>query len=315
MTKLSILIPTYNEPCLTLVRALQRQCMAESIRYEIIVMDDASTDTAAIALNRTIADMAHCRLITLSENIGRARIRNQLVSEAKGEWCLMMDCDARVTHDNFIHRYLTAAYNATPGTAFIVGGLTNPDRLPSPAATLRYRYEKAAERQRHVIFRQRHPYLNFSTFNFMARRTALTAIPFCGDIHEYGYEDTLMGIELEARGIGIMHIDNSMEHTGFESNDVFLRKTETAIRTLATTARQLMPHTPLGKTVIAMRRCHLAVPFMMFFKMAEKTLRQNLTGRHPSMTAFKIYKTGILMRIMDRQQKGIVIKENTITGL
>lgn len=290
--KLSILIPTHNEPCLTLVKALQRQCQDESICYEIIVMDDASNDTAAIATNRRIDGMANCRLIMLSENIGRARIRNRLVMEAKGEWCLLIDCDARVTHDNFIHRYITAAYNATPGTACIIGGLTNPERLPSPAVTLRYRYEKAAERQRSVIFRQRHPYLNFSTFNFMARRTTLLAIPFCNDIHEYGYEDTLMGIELQRKGISITHIDNSLEHTGIEPNSVFLHKTETALHTLVSHEQQLMSLTPLGRTIIRLRRTHLLPLARMIHHAIGGKLRENLLSCNPSLLAFKVYKLG-----------------------
>lgn len=88
--KLSILIPTYNTPCLSLVRDLQRQCEAAGTSHEIIVMDDGSTDHTAIATNKGIDDMPGCRYILLGENIGRARIRNRLVGEARGEWCLSL---------------------------------------------------------------------------------------------------------------------------------------------------------------------------------------------------------------------------------
>ena len=40
---LSILIPTYNDPCFELVDTLRHQAEATGISYEIIVADDGST--------------------------------------------------------------------------------------------------------------------------------------------------------------------------------------------------------------------------------------------------------------------------------
>ena len=290
--KLSILIPTYNTPCLSLVRDLQRQCEAAGTSHEIIVMDDGSTDHTAITTNKGIDDMPGCRYILLGENIGRARIRNRLVGEARGEWCIITDCDARVTDSNFINRYLSAACHATEETGVIVGGLANPEHQPGPYTSLRYRYEKAAEAKRSLPYRQRHPYADFATFNFMARREVLTAIPFCDDLREYGYEDTLMGIELQRKGIGITHIENSLEHTGIEHNSIFLKKTETALHTLVSHEHILMPLTPLGRTIIRLRRMHLLPIVRMVHHTIGGKLRENLLGLNPSLLAFKIYKLG-----------------------
>ena len=255
-------------------------------------MDDGSTDHTAIATNKGIDDMPGCRYILLGENIGRARIRNRLVGEARGEWCIITDCDARVTDSNFINRYLSAACHATEETGVIVGGLANPEHQPGPYTSLRYRYEKAAEAKRSLPYRQRHPYADFATFNFMARREVLTAIPFCDDLREYGYEDTLMGIELQRKGIGITHIENSLEHTGIEHNSIFLKKTETALHTLVSHEHILMTLTPLGRTIIRLRRMHLLPIVRMVHHTIGGKLRENLLGLNPSLLAFKIYKLG-----------------------
>ena len=53
ITQLSILIPVYNDSARELVAELQRQAQAvEGLRYEILVVDDGSTDEAAIAANK-----------------------------------------------------------------------------------------------------------------------------------------------------------------------------------------------------------------------------------------------------------------------
>ena len=54
MKDISILIPTYNGICLTLVQALHQQAEALPISYEIIVADDGSTQQSTILANRTI---------------------------------------------------------------------------------------------------------------------------------------------------------------------------------------------------------------------------------------------------------------------
>ena len=96
---LSILIPTYNYDCTRLVGDLHRQAERLGVAYEIIVADDASPIPTYKERNRAINALAHCRLIELEENVGRARIRNRLADEAQHEWLLFMDADAEVMSD------------------------------------------------------------------------------------------------------------------------------------------------------------------------------------------------------------------------
>lgn len=111
---LSILLPSYNNVCVSLVQALQRQADAlrgkldKPFRYEIIVADDCSTDAACIDANRVIGDMLHCRYLRMEQNVGRAQIRNVLISEAVVIMCYLLtatfSCVMTIISTNMLHQ-------------------------------------------------------------------------------------------------------------------------------------------------------------------------------------------------------------------
>ena len=105
MKDISILIPTYNGICLTLVQALHQQAEALPISYEIIVADDGSTQQSTILTNRAINQMTHCRYVERPENTGRAAIRNYLASQAKYPWLLFIDSDMEVCRADYLSLY------------------------------------------------------------------------------------------------------------------------------------------------------------------------------------------------------------------
>ena len=53
------------------------------LHYEVLVADDASTQSEVKAANRNIRQWDGCQLVELESNIGRARIRNFLAQQAK----------------------------------------------------------------------------------------------------------------------------------------------------------------------------------------------------------------------------------------
>ena len=54
---LSILIPTYNYKCYTLVYDLRQQLEASGVEYEIIVLDDGGKDQVVAIANHLINDL------------------------------------------------------------------------------------------------------------------------------------------------------------------------------------------------------------------------------------------------------------------
>lgn len=284
---LSILIPTYDYDCRRLVSDLHAQTEQAGIAYEIIVVDDASPTSIYKERNREINLLDHCRLIELAENVGRARIRNRLADEAQYEWLLFMDCDAEVISPTFITDYLRHI-----DAEVVCGGLCHADALPSPAVSLRYVYEKRADKRRAARYRSERPYEQFTPFNFLIRRELFQAIRFDETIHGYGHEDTLFGIALQHRGAMIRHIDNPLRHVGLEENSLFLEKTRSALHNLASMEGAMQGHSSLLSAYGLLCRFGLHRLVATWFRKHEPRLVAHLTGPSPRLIMFFIYKLG-----------------------
>lgn len=295
---ISVLIPTYNYDCSRLVGELHRQGQALlaaglHFEYEILVGDDASTDSASLAANREVNRQSHCRFVEFSENRGRAAIRNELARMARYEYLLFIDSDAQVCSTDFLRRY----YLSAPDRSVVVGGLFNVPVQPSPAVSLRYRYEEAVQPRWTVAYREKHPYDAFATFNFLIRKDVFMQIRFDERCQHYGYEDTLFGFELERRGIPVLHIDNRLVHTGLEENGVFLRKTETALRTLAGLDERTQHRVRVSRTANVLRRYGCATVFRSLHRIFSGTERKHLCGKSPSLFVFNLYKLGYYLTL------------------
>ena len=144
---LSILIPTFNYDARALVSSMLYLLSAEGIEGEVVVGDDAST--ADMVWLDDIAVSPRVRVLRSSYNLGRARNRNRLAEAAHGEWLLIVDCDACVEDDFSLRAYLEAGQQAP----VVCGGLRHPEENPTPEATLRYRYEREADKRRKAAIR------------------------------------------------------------------------------------------------------------------------------------------------------------------
>lgn len=284
---LSILIPTYNYDCTNLVRDLHRQAECAGIDYEIVVADDASPIKECAERVREINTWPNCRLIELDRNLGRARIRNRLADEARFEWLLFMDSDAEVISDSFIVDYLKHT-----DADVVCGGLCHADALPSPEVSLRYAYEKRADKKRAACYREQRPYEQFITFCFMVRASVFQAIRFDDSITEYGHEDTLFGVELERRKVNIRHIDNPMRQGGIETNAEFVEKTRAALRNLVLMEDNMRNHSLLLKLYGVLHLIRLDGCIARWFSHNEDRLKGQLLESTPQLRLFFLYKLG-----------------------
>ncbi len=291
---LSILIPVRNYDCHRLVEELHRQGESLGRPYEILVGEDG-TAADNIKLNSIADTLPHCRRIIAEHNVGRAAMRNQLAEEAAHPCLLFIDCDARVEKENFLACYAAALQESE----VVCGGLYHAAHLPDKGCTLRYRYEKAADKKRDARTRSKAPYDKFSTFNFAIKKETFSTIRFDESITRYGHEDTLFGRELERRGIAIKHIDNSLLHCGLEDNTTYLSKVEQSIATLAE-IKEKMGGTPLSTAADKLHRYRLTPLFMFFWRLGHKYLKNNLLGNSPSLTAFNLYKLGYYIKVTER---------------
>lgn len=302
---LSILLPSYNNVCVSLVQVLQRQADAlrgkldKPFSYEIIVADDCSTDAACIDANRVIGDMLHCRYLRMEQNVGRAQIRNVLISESRGDYVLLIDSDLFLCDDNYLYKYATSTADVVYGGTRIGGeGLAMVDNKANTEnlkGNLRYIYEKKAEPSHRAAFRQLRPNQEISVCNLYARRDIMEAHPFDSRFKAYGYEDVLFGKRLAESGIEVTHIDNPVLINEFEPNSVFVKKTEEAILTLCRFEQDLEGYSNLKTKVTTLGRYIPLSLFRLWHRIMKNKEKRNLTGSKPSLLLFKLYKLGFFL--------------------
>ena len=285
---LSILIPTYNYDCSELIKELHQQADSSGITYEIIIADDAST--LFLDQIRKLQELSHCRVIELSANVGRSRIRNLLADAATYPYLLFMDCDAQVDSPLFIQNYLP--YCAP--NCVVVGGTAYDENEQNLNYSLRLKYGR--EREANQTFQN-----YFTTFNFMIDKLLFQSIRFNESLVDYGHEDSLFGVEIAHKGT-IQNINNSLIHKGLDSNEQFLNKTQTAVQNLLhiynkDNHTKLIEASKLLRTYIQLKQIHF-MPFVAFcFKLSKPLLTKNLIGKNPSLFLFDLYKIGHLCAI------------------
>jgi hypothetical protein len=92
-TEVSIIIVSYNTREMTIAAIDSVVAETTETSYEIIVVDNASTDGSAAAI---AAHPAKPRLIALNENIGFGRANNLAAEEARGYYVLLLNSDTLV---------------------------------------------------------------------------------------------------------------------------------------------------------------------------------------------------------------------------
>lgn len=292
---LSILIPIYNYDCSRLIKDLYHQCRAlrqelgqEEFDYELVLADDASTNKKTERANREAAQKVGCRYITLTENVSRAKIRNILAREAKGDYLLFLDCDTGVANADFVRQYWADRNLAK----VVCGNLRNPIGQAPRGCELRYRYECQAEVSRPTSVRRQTPYACFTTFSTLFHREVFDRVEFDERCTEYGYEDALMGLMLDKQGIPVAHTDNALFHNGIDSNASFLQKTETALRVLHRLGEPMQSAAGASRLTRRLDKVHLTPIVARLFQFVRGRMRHNLLGHRPSLLIFKLYKLG-----------------------
>lgn len=290
---LSILIPTHNFAPSRLVNDLSQQANALNEDVEIIVLDDGSDEPSAAFAIQALKKNERCRTLRNEENQGRARARNILYKESRGEFLLFLDSDAQIVCPDFLAQYLAAAQKAD----VVCGRLTNP-APPAPAGCeLRYKYETHAERRgyRTAAWRNRHPYERIATFQLLVHRRVMQQVVFDESIKGYGYEDVLFGLQLQKQGFTILHTDTPLLHTGINTNTQFLAHTEEALKTLCTLPAGVQQQVTLSRIANRLSRLYLAGAFRLFFQLTRPLLRRNLLSHRPFLLFFQLYKLGLLV--------------------
>lgn len=305
---LSILIPTYNTNLHPLVSELQAQLNESNIEYEIIISDDASSDTSVRYHNSLLAEQYHVQYIQNEQNIGRSKIRNSLADAAKYPTLLFMDCDARVKSSDYISNYIRFLQeNNLQGTDFVVlGGLSYREMHPEKTKLLRYRYGIKRE-VRPAYERNRDPYRAFTPFNMLIAKSVFEKCRFEESLKQYGYEDTFFGIELKKCGIPVYHIDNELYHEGIDTNELLLDKVAAGVANLV----NLQSHNKLDDKFLAVStllatyqklKRTISGRFTLSLLGKIKQPLRNIASTYNSLMFLDLYKLSVMHNLLNSDE-------------
>ena len=192
----SVVIPTYNrrpilEQCLD---ALEHQQLDGALdQYEVVVVDDGSTDGTPDWLRQHQARFSHVRLIE-QEHGGPAAGRNRGVDHAKGDVIVFIDSDLVVTpsflacHAKALERHWMSAGDRL---AFTYGAVVNTANFDHPTT------------ERHKLRDLSWAY--FATGNVAIDRMVLEESGlFDTGFRLYGWEDLELGERLRRMGVRLI---------------------------------------------------------------------------------------------------------------
>ncbi|MGD1809646.1 glycosyltransferase family 2 protein [Dapis sp. BLCC M126] len=188
----SVIIPTYNrkqilEKCL---RALENQIYDQLIsQYEVIVVDDGSTDDTISCLKAKATEFPHVQLLVQSHQ-GPAAARNLGVEKAKGDFIIFIDSDLVVT-DSFLQSHANSLVSSGSDNVFTYGRVINTCNFDFPTS------EPYKLTDFSAAF--------FATGNVaIARHWLIEAGFFDARFQQYGWEDLELGVRLKKLGLKLI---------------------------------------------------------------------------------------------------------------
>ena len=194
----SVVIPTYNRlPILAkCLRALEQQRLETQTPiqgYEIVVVDDGSTDGTLEWLAAHAAEFPHV-LTHSQDHQGPAAARNLGVHQAKGDTVIFIDSDLVVT-ENFLQSHAEALVKGQESLGsdrlFTYGAVINTCNFDNPTAEPYKVTDYSAA--------------YFATGNVaIARHWLLEAGLFDTGFQLYGWEDLELGVRLKQLGLKLI---------------------------------------------------------------------------------------------------------------
>lgn len=291
MATLSICIPIYQLAVHNLVQHLNRLAVADDLAFEIILIDDASTE-AIQKQNRNLDELPKVQYHQLPKNIGRSAIRNLLAKKATGNFILFLDCDSRIVNNDFLGNY----WQAKILNGVVCGGRKYPATAEKEYA-LHLKYGQ--ERESVVAGKNNR---SFHSNNFLIDAQIFNSIQFNESLTQYGHEDTLFGWELHQKGITVKNIANPVEHAVLESSAEFLSKTELGLQNILKIA-QINPSLAkqtfkMYSLALRLRQMGAAAVLRKQFVKRQARWQAQLCSGQPKLRIFDKYRLGYLLNLM-----------------
>jgi glycosyltransferase involved in cell wall biosynthesis len=291
---ISILIPVFNFDVTVLVKSIVNQAIDNNITFEIVCLDDASTDLEIANQNLKINEIALCQYLISKENRGRTATRNELAKTATYEHVLFLDADVLPAKDDFLSRYFE---HQLAENQVIFGGLKYRNTDLNDEVSLRWHYGNERE-TKSAIERQKNPYQQILSCNFYIKRAFYLnlSIP---TTHLYGMDNYFSYLLMKTQA-DVHHIENPVYHLGIETNAIFFEKSLEAVahrRKWMEETTDFEQISPLISTYKQLQKYGLVPLVRILFKCFSPILKKQIFKTKPNLTAFDLYRLGYLCEI------------------
>jgi GT2 family glycosyltransferase/predicted Zn-dependent protease len=239
----SIVIPVFNKSDYTAkcLDALQRNT-AEG-NYEVLLVDNGSTDDTAELTARYCAGNPAIRYQHNQQNMGFAHACNQGAREAKGEYILFLNNDTEVTPGWL--EPMTEVLKSDPGVAVVGNKLLFPDGSLQHAGVIIYENRKnsTALVAEHMYYQQpgdfaeagqARTYQAVTAACMLVRKEVFNSVHGFDELYWNGYEDVDLCFKIGQQGHNIVYQPRSVviHHESVSGPERFLKVSENTSRLL-----------------------------------------------------------------------------------
>ena len=289
--RLSVLIPFLGDDPAQLVRELA----AQSAEIEIVLLDDGGKDGDLAARIADTVQALPCptRFVRLAANVGRARGRNRLASEARAPHLLFLDADMLPDSETFVGDWLAM----TVWDAAVAFGGFSFQRTPlDPRFAL---HRAMALRSDCLPARQRalSPEKHVFTSNLLVRRDVFEAVAFDEAFTGWGWEDVEWAMRV-AKAWPILHPDIPASHLGLDTAPALVAKYRQSAANFARVV-DAHPQVVSGYASFKVARMIRRLPLRGLLREAARLAA--LTEALPSglrAFAMRLYRAGLYAEVM-----------------
>lgn len=231
---ISVLTPFMRHDPSTLLRALDGDDAEQGT--EIVVLDDGTQEEAlAERVRGTVESLVTpARFVRSMVNEGRAKARNRLAANARGQYLLFLDSDMLPDTKTFLPRYHEVVRDLASPVAF--GGFSVRQCLDSSDTAL-HKYMTHSSECVPSAQRKQRPEKYVFTSNLLVRRDVFETFRFDEGFEGWGWEDVEWAMRV-SRAHPIMHLENTATHLGLDTVDRLIAKYHESAKNLAQVLRR-----------------------------------------------------------------------------